>query len=219
MKRIGNQWERSASDEGFPRKRRSEVLRKKSGRSFPHAPGIYDVNTGNPGGDAVEKLYLALYEWECGIFLASDGEVLLSAGFDPDRVVSDLRKKFPGSSIEWNPFKLKTPLRQLEEYLQGKRTVFDVPVQLCGTRFQIKVWNEIKKIPYGQTDTYGNIAKKLGDVRLTRAVGRAAGANPIPLVIPCHRVVGTRDRLGGYLGGPAVKRRLLELETREARQP
>lgn len=110
---------------------------------------------------------------------------------------------------------METVLRQLEEYLQGERKAFDVPVHLRGTRFQLRVWNEIRKIPYGQTETYGNIAKALGDVRLSRAVGRAVGTNPVPLIIPCHRVVGTRDRLGGYLGGPAVKKRLLELE-REA---
>lgn len=161
------------------------------------------------------KLYLATYAWNVRICLASDGKTLHAAGFDPDRVGSRLQKHFPRCRIEWNPAKLETVLRQLEEYLQGERKAFDVPVHLRGTRFQLRVWNEIRKIPYGQTETYGNIAKALGDVRLSRAVGRAVGTNPVPLIIPCHRVVGTRDRLGGYLGGPAVKKRLLELE-REA---
>jgi O-6-methylguanine DNA methyltransferase len=160
----------------------------------------------------MKELYLATCEWECGICLASDGKTLQAAGFDPDRVVSRLRKHFPRCRIEWNPAKLESVLRQLEEYLQGERKVFDVPVHLRGTRFQLRVWNEIRKIPYGQTETYGNLAKALGDVRLSRAVGRAVGTNPVPLIIPCHRVVGTGDRLGGYLGGPAVKKRLLELE-------
>ncbi|MFS8611237.1 MAG: methylated-DNA--[protein]-cysteine S-methyltransferase [Planifilum fulgidum] len=167
----------------------------------------------------MEKLYLALYEWECNVYLASNGESLIRAGFDYDRIVSDLKKNFPACRIVCDPSKLKTPLRQLEEYFQGKRTVFDVPVQLHGTPFQINVWHEVKKILYGQTDTYGNIAKKLGDVRLSRAVGRAVGANPIPLFIPCHRVIGTNGWPGGYLGGSAVKKRLLALEAREARQP
>lgn len=141
------------------------------------------------------KLYLAVYEWERRICLASDGKTVYSAGFDPDRVLSRLQKLFPHFRIEWDPAKSATILRQLEEYLQGKRKVFDVPVHLRGTRFQLRVWNEIRKIPYGQTETYGSIAKAPGDLRLSRAVGGAVGTNPVPLIIPCHRVVGAR---GGW---------------------
>lgn len=158
------------------------------------------------------KLYPAVYEWERRICLASDGKTVYSAGFDPDRVLSRLQKLFPHFRIEWDPAKSATILRQLEEYLQGKRKVCDVPVHLRGTRFQLRVWNEIRKIPYGQTETYGSIAKAPGDLRLSRAVGGAVGTNPVPLIIPCHRVVGARGRLGGYLGGPAAEKRLLELE-------
>ena len=165
------------------------------------------------------KLYLAVYEWERRICLASDGKTVYSAGFDPDRVLSRLQKLFPHFRIEWDPAKSATILRQLEEYLQGKRKVFDVPVHLRGTRFQLRVWNEIRKIPYGQTETYGSIAKAPGDLRLSRAVGGAVGTNPVPLIIPCHRVVGARGagRLLGRSGrrkaaagtggsGPRVKR-------------
>ena len=103
--------------------------------------------------------------------------------------------------------------RQLEEYFAGTRQVFDLPVANDGTEFQQKVWNELRKIPYGQTASYGQIADRLGyQPVVSRAVGAANGANPIPIVVPCHRVVGADGTLTGYAGGIDRKRVLLELE-------
>lgn len=101
---------------------------------------------------------------------------------------------------------------QLEEYFERKRKKFDVPFDISGTDFQMQVWNELEKIPYGVTISYKQLAKALGSLKLVRAVGRANGANPVPIVIPCHRVINSNGDLGGYSGGAGIKEKLLELE-------
>ena len=101
---------------------------------------------------------------------------------------------------------------QLEEYFAGTRKKFDVPLDLEGTDFQKKVWEELKKIPYGKTISYKTLAEKLGDVKSIRAVGKANGQNPIAIIIPCHRVIGSDGSLTGYAGGLDIKEKLLHLE-------
>lgn len=103
---------------------------------------------------------------------------------------------------------------QITAYLQGRLTDFDLPLSLAGTRFQQQAWAVMRTIPYGTTRTYGEIARELGNHGRARAVGGAANANPVPLVIPCHRVVGANGRLTGFAGGLAMKKYLLELERR-----
>ena len=103
-------------------------------------------------------------------------------------------------------------MRQLDEYFAGKRTTFDVPLAMRGTPFQLGVWRALQRIPYGETRTYAGIAQEIGRPSATRAVGAANGANPIPIIVPCHRVIGTNGSLTGFGGGIDVKRRLLELE-------
>lgn len=103
--------------------------------------------------------------------------------------------------------------RELTEYFAGERTDFDVPLANDGTEFQQKVWSELRKIPYGQTASYGEIAARLGyDNAVARAVGAANGANPIPIIVPCHRVIGADGTLTGYAGGIDRKTALLDLE-------
>ena len=104
--------------------------------------------------------------------------------------------------------------RQLQEYFSGQRTEFDFPYELRGTQFQKKVWAALETIPYGQTCTYGDIARRVGSPNAVRAVGAANGKNPMWSVVPCHRVVGANGTLTGYAGGIDMKRRLLELEQR-----
>ncbi len=101
---------------------------------------------------------------------------------------------------------------ELEEYLHLNRKNFGVPMDIRGTDFQKRVWQELLKIPYGKTVSYKFIAKQLGDEKLIRAVGRANGANPIPVIIPCHRVINENGSLGGYSGGINIKEKLLKLE-------
>lgn len=101
---------------------------------------------------------------------------------------------------------------QLLQYFSGERKIFNIPIGLGGTDFQRKVWMEIAKIPFGQTTTYLNISKKLGNPGAIRAVGAAIGANPILVILPCHRVLGSDGNLTGYAGGLDKKKALLELE-------
>jgi methylated-DNA-[protein]-cysteine S-methyltransferase len=102
--------------------------------------------------------------------------------------------------------------RQLEEYFAGTRTTFDVPLAPTGTPFEQRVWEALRAIPYGTTTSYGVLARPRGDPRATRAVGAANGRNPIPIIVPCHRVVGARGELTGFGGGIDRKRWLLEHE-------
>jgi len=102
--------------------------------------------------------------------------------------------------------------RQLSEYLEGRRRVFELPLHLEGSEFQKEVWEAVFQIPYGQTASYGEIAHLIGKPKASRAVGAANGANPIPIVIPCHRVIGSDGSLTGYGGGLALKSRFLALE-------
>ena len=102
--------------------------------------------------------------------------------------------------------------KQLQEYFSKKRTCFDLPLVVEGTEFQISAWKQLQKIPYGETISYGEQAKRLGDKNKSRAVGRANGLNPISIVIPCHRVIGSNGQLVGFGGGLDNKALLLELE-------
>ena len=102
--------------------------------------------------------------------------------------------------------------KQLEEYFERKRKVFDLPLEIIGTDFQKKVWKELLIIPYGETISYKELALRLGNLKTIRAAARANGANPLPIIIPCHRVIGSDGKLVGYGGGLDVKEKLLQLE-------
>jgi methylated-DNA-[protein]-cysteine S-methyltransferase len=103
--------------------------------------------------------------------------------------------------------------RQLKEYFAGKLNVFSVPLDMRGTAFQKDVWRALRAIPFGKTLSYGEIAKQLGRPSASRAVGAANGRNPISIVVPCHRVIGSTGKLTGFAGGLEVKAHLLRLET------
>lgn len=102
--------------------------------------------------------------------------------------------------------------RQLEEYFDGRRRVFEFPIDLRGSAFQKDVWSAVADIPFGRTASYGQIARLIGRPQASRAVGAANGQNPIPIVVPCHRVIGSNGSLTGYGGGLPLKRQLLTLE-------
>jgi methylated-DNA-[protein]-cysteine S-methyltransferase len=101
---------------------------------------------------------------------------------------------------------------QLEEYFAGERTEFDLPLALDGTPFQQRVWSALRAIPYGQTTTYGALAARIGSPGAARAVGLANGSNPVCVIVPCHRVIGSNGTLTGFGGGIPRKRLLLDLE-------
>jgi methylated-DNA-[protein]-cysteine S-methyltransferase len=118
----------------------------------------------------------------------------------------------PAAFGEWSPRGFEEVERQLGEYLAGSRTRLALPTRAAGDAFQRRVWDVVARIPYGQTTTYGEIARELGAPELSREVGAAVGRNPLSLVVPCHRVVGKDGKLTGYAGGLRRKRFLLELE-------
>jgi methylated-DNA-[protein]-cysteine S-methyltransferase len=125
---------------------------------------------------------------------------------DPRRVPLALAGTDPEHPV------LREAARQLDDYFAGRRRAFDLPLDVHGTAFQKRVWAELLRIPYGETRSYGAIARALGDPNLMRAVGAANGRNPLSIVAPCHRVVGAAGQLTGFAGGLAAKRFLLALE-------
>jgi len=104
-------------------------------------------------------------------------------------------------------------LRQLKSYFEERTTTFDLPLAPQGTLFQKTVWAELQNIPYGMTISYGELARRIGNAAASRAVGAANGQNPIPIVIPCHRVIGANGSLTGFGGGLPIKKALLALES------
>jgi len=101
---------------------------------------------------------------------------------------------------------------ELKEYFNNQRKEFNIPLDLQGSEFQIKVWNELLKIPFGKTISYKTLSERLGDKNLVRAVGKANGSNPVPILVPCHRVINADGSMGGFSAGLPVKEKLLELE-------
>ncbi len=108
---------------------------------------------------------------------------------------------------------------EFSEYFAGQRRTFDFPIDLHGTPFEMEVWTALQNIPYGSTVTYGELAAGLGKPGAARAIGSANGRNPIPIVVPCHRVIAAGGKLGGYGGGLTLKRQLLDLEAGQRQLP
>ena len=125
---------------------------------------------------------------------------------DPKRV-----RLTPLTENKTHPVLLATEL-QLKEYFEGKRTSFSVELDPVGTEFQNKVWRALSEIPFGETRSYGQIAKRVGNANASRAVGAANGKNPISIIVPCHRVIGASGKLTGFAGGLSTKEKLLSLE-------
>ena len=163
----------------------------------------------------MQQIYYTVYPWKFGdLFLASTERGLSNIEFSrvksEKEFVAFFRDKF---QISTNEQVFKNLIQKLDLYFKGQTVVFDDPIDLLwGTLFQRKVWNQVKQIPYGQTRTYGQIAAQLNQPKASRAVGAANGVNPIPIIIPCHRVVQTNGKLGGYSGGLDIKDELLRLE-------
>jgi len=145
------------------------------------------------------------------LLLAMDGQGLRHIHFETGRETLE-----PGEAWEPGAGALHETRAQLKAYFAGKLTEFDLPLAPQGTEFQQRVWLELVRIPFGETTNYGEIARRLGDLQATRAVGAANGANPLPIVVPCHRVIGKSGSLVGFGGGLPVKRWLLEHEQRHS---
>jgi methylated-DNA-[protein]-cysteine S-methyltransferase len=138
------------------------------------------------------------------LVLESDGDVLIGIWLPTEA-------RAPRASGQDAPPVLKETATQLDEYFARERTEFDLPMELDGTAFQKEVWRELSRIPYGETISYGELARRVGRPKGPRAVGQANGKNPIPIIVPCHRVLASNG-IGGYGGGLTCKRALLALE-------
>ena len=141
------------------------------------------------------------------LLLAGDEDGLSMIGFPQGKMRRD-----PEPDWIFNEQPFAEAVRQLGEYFAGDRKAFDLPLHLSGTDFQVQVLEELQRIPYGETTSYGAIAKRIGRPKAMRAVGAANGRNPIPIVIPCHRVIGSGGDLTGFGGGLDTKAALLRLE-------
>jgi methylated-DNA-[protein]-cysteine S-methyltransferase len=142
-----------------------------------------------------------------GLRLVGDGEKLRQVWFLAGRSKRAAQKEWVRDEM---PF--REVMRQLRAYFRGELKNFDVPLEMKGTEFQLSVWRELLKIPYGETASYLEIARRIGNEKAVRAVGLANGQNPIPIIVPCHRVIGSDGSLTGFGGGMENKKKLLELE-------
>jgi methylated-DNA-[protein]-cysteine S-methyltransferase len=145
------------------------------------------------------------------------GELLLTADDDGALTAVDLPNRHRDTAgLERDDELLAGARRQLTEYFAGERTTFDLPLRPHGAPFQLRVWEALLRIPYGETASYGELARELGHPTAARAVGAANGRNPLAIVVPCHRVIGSDGTLTGYAGGLECKRALLDLEVGRA---
>ena len=141
------------------------------------------------------------------LLLAGDDDALSLVGFPEGSMRYD-----PEPEWIFNEKPFVDVRTQLTEYFDGERKEFDLPLSLTGTEFQLLVLEELKQIPYGETTSYGDIAQRIGRPKAVRAVGAANGRNPIPIIVPCHRVIGSSGDLTGFGGGLGTKEALLRLE-------
>jgi methylated-DNA-[protein]-cysteine S-methyltransferase len=133
------------------------------------------------------------------------------------RVSFENRKRRAPLQPDWEEDKVPFAevIRQLQAYFRGELKDFDLPLALEGTDFQLQVWRGLRTIPYGETISYGQLAERIGNPKAVRAVGLANGCNPIPIIVPCHRVIGSDGSLTGFGGGLPNKKKLLALESRQ----
>ena len=153
-------------------------------------------------------MYYCYFETPIGeLLLAGEADALSMIGFPKGAMRRD-----PEPDWIYNEDPFEAACQQLMEYFDGKRKEFDLPLKLDGTEFQVSVLEALQGIPYGETTSYGAIAKQIGRPRAMRAVGAANGRNPIPIIVPCHRVIGSSGDLTGFGGGLDTKEALLRLE-------
>jgi methylated-DNA-[protein]-cysteine S-methyltransferase len=156
-------------------------------------------------------VYYTRFESPVGpLLLAGDAKALRRVSFE-----SSKRSATPRPEWKQNRAAFAEVIRQLQAYFRGELKVFDLPLGMEGTDFQLSVWNALREIPYGETISYAQLAERIGNPKAVRAVGLANGSNPIPIIVPCHRVIGSDGSLTGFGGGLSTKRKLLELENRQ----
>jgi len=161
--------------------------------------------------DKMSDVYYARFESPVGpLLLAGDAKALRRVSFE-----SSKRAMPPLGDWKQNRAAFAEVIRQLQAYFRGELKEFDLPLAMEGTEFQLRVWNALREIPYGETISYAQLARRIGNPQAVRAVGLANGSNPIPIIVPCHRVIGSDGSLTGFGGGLSTKKKLLELENKQ----
>ena len=159
----------------------------------------------------MSEVYYTTFESPVGpLLLAGDSNALRRVSFESSKLLAT-------HQADWkqNRAAFAEVIRQLQAYFRGELKVFDVPLAMEGTEFQLRVWKALRAIPYGETISYAQLAERIGNPKAVRAVGLANGRNPIPIIVPCHRVVGSDGSLTGFGGGLSTKKKLLELENKQ----
>jgi methylated-DNA-[protein]-cysteine S-methyltransferase len=156
-------------------------------------------------------VYYTTFESPVGpLLLAGDAKALRRVSFESSKPLA-----IPQEGWKQNRDAFAEVIRQLQAYFRGDLKEFDVPLAMEGTGFQLRVWNTLRKIPYGETISYARLAELIGNPKAVRAVGLANGSNPIPIIVPCHRVIGSDGSLTGFGGGLSTKKKLLALESKQ----
>jgi len=159
----------------------------------------------------MSAVYYTMFDSPVGpLLLAGDSNALRRGSFESSKPLA-----IPQGEWKQNRAPFTEVIRQLQAYFRGQLKEFDVPLAMEGTDFQLRVWNTLRKIPYGETISYAQLAERIGNPQAVRAVGLANGSNPIPIIVPCHRVIGSDGSLTGFGGGLSTKKKLLDLESKQ----
>ncbi len=160
------------------------------------------------------KIFISKYKSPIGdLFLATSEQGLVQINLvSKADLLNRLTKAVPDAEISEDDKKNQAVIQQLNEYFESKRESFDLPLHILGTPFYKKVWAELCNVPFGNTASYKDIAMKIANPKAVRAVGQANNRNPIPIIIPCHRIIGSNGGLTGYGGGLEMKEKLLSHE-------
>lgn len=162
-----------------------------------------------------KEIYFAIQEFSlCELYIACSSKGVCRIDFknNEEGFFNWIKNNYTNCTIIYDKGKLERPIKELEEYFNKTRTQFDVELDIIGSEFQKRIWRQFIGIPYGKTVSYKYIAESVGGSGYSRAVGNAANKNPIPIIIPCHRVVGTDGGLTGFAAGLNIKKELLDLE-------
>src|SRR5260370_42593722 len=159
----------------------------------------------------MSDVYYTMFESPVGpLLLAGDSNALRRVSFE-----SSKRSALPQAEWKQNRAAFAEVIRQLQAYFRGELKEFDLPLAMEGTDFQLRVWNELRAIRYGETISYAQLAERIGNPQAVRAVGLANGSNPIPIIVPCHRVIGSDGSLTGFGAGLSTERIPLQLENKQ----
>jgi AraC family transcriptional regulator, regulatory protein of adaptative response / methylated-DNA-[protein]-cysteine methyltransferase len=196
----------SLYDSGFGS---SRSLYEKAGQSLGMTPATY-----KKGGKNMNIDYTIVYSRLGKLMVASTEKGICSVSFgdDADGLKQELEKEFFAATIESNDARLKDAVIAILKSLDGEKAILSLPLDLRASAFQMRVWAELRKIPYGETRSYGQVAATLGNPKSVRAVARACATNPVALINPCHRVIAADGKLSGYKWGIERKSALLKAE-------